>query len=262
MSERTDPTIKQNHPFFCQYRAVYEYATQFMQEKRVLDAGCGEGYGAHLLAQHAKEIVAIDRNKKTIVRARQRYSLPNLKFYTQDVEQLGEYPPHSFDVACCLHTIEHLKHPNRFLTNIGKLLSEQGTLLISTPNRHSPFRRATEMEWPYHEKEYTAAEFHELLLSHFKNVQIYALHGNEKIEEFQRRRARYVKQIFKWDILRLRKWLPKRLLQLSFDIGGKLLKFSMNTTCSSLITDITVLDFEITDNRLSSGLDLIGVCRL
>ena len=84
---------KTNHPFYCQYRAVYEYATQFTQGQRVLDLGCGEGYGAHLLAQHAKEVVAVDKDKKTIQQAKQKYNLPNLDFYIQDVSQLHKYFP-------------------------------------------------------------------------------------------------------------------------------------------------------------------------
>ena len=38
MAERTDPPQKTNHPFYYQYRAVYEYATQFTHAQRVLDS--------------------------------------------------------------------------------------------------------------------------------------------------------------------------------------------------------------------------------
>ena len=59
MAERTYLSQKINHPFYCQYRAVYEHAVQFVETKHVLDIGCGEGYGAHLLAQHAKDGLAV-----------------------------------------------------------------------------------------------------------------------------------------------------------------------------------------------------------
>ena len=261
MAERTDPTQKINHPFYCQYRAMYEYATQFIREQHVLDIGCGEGYGAHLLAQHAKEVLAIDKDYKTIQQAQRRYSLPNLKFDVEEVERLSKYTSETFDVVCCFHVIEHLKEPTRLLTDVIKLLSESGILLISTPNRQSPFRSATGMEWPYHEREYTVQEFHELLLNCFKNVTLYALHAGERVQQFQNIRARYVQQIFRWDILRMRQWLPKRLLQLSFDVGGKILKSFMNATHNDLISSIIVPDFNVSDTQLNRGLDLIGVCR-
>ena len=262
MAERTDPTQKTNHPFYCQYMAVYEYATQYIQANHVLDIGCGEGYGANLLAQHAKQVHAIDRHKKTIQKAQQKYSLPNLSFIVQNVKKLSKHTLHTFDVVCCFHVIEHLKEPSSLLVDIRKLLSKSGILLISTPNRYSHFRRTTGMEWPFHEREYSVNEFRELLSVHFKNVELYTLHTSENVQEFQDIRARYVQQIFRWDILKLRQWLPKQLLQFSFDVGGKLLKSLISIKNHDLMYGITVSDFQITDKQLNQGLDLIGICRV
>ena len=261
MAERTDPSQKRNHPFYYQYRAVYEYATQFIKAKHVLDIGCGEGYGAHLLAQHAKKVLAIDKDKKSIQQAQRKYHLPNLSFDVQNVENLSKYTHKTFDIVCCFHVIEHLKEPNRILKDISKLLSKSGILLISTPNRYSTFRSATGIEWPYHEREYSVDEYRELLLSCFKNVTLYALHAREKVQQFQNIRAQYVQQIFKWDILKMRQWLPKGMLQSCFNIGGKMLKSFMKATHDSLISNIKLSDFHISDTQLHHGLDLIGVCR-
>lgn len=263
MAERTDPTKRTNHPFYCQYRAVYEHVVQFVQAQRVLDVGCGEGYGAYLLAQHAKEVIAIDRHKKTIQQARRRYALPNLSFQIQDVSGISAYSPCSFDVVCCFHVIEHLKATENFLIEVGKRLSDPlGILLISTPNRHSPFRRATGFQWPYHEREYTADEFRELLFTGFKDVTLYTLQASPKVHQFQNIRAQHIQQIFRWDILKLRQWLPQRCLQVSFDIGGKLLKSFIGATHRELMYGITIADFYVTGhNPLNEGLDLIGVCQ-
>ena len=262
MAERTDPTQKTNHPFYCQYRAVYEYATQFTQAHRVLDIGCGEGYGAHLLAQHAKEVVAVDKDKKTIQQAKQKYDLPNLDFYIQDVSQLHKHFPYAFDVVCCFHLIEHLTTPELFLAEVGKRLSNPaGVLLISTPNRQSPLRQSTGLQWPYHEREYTTDEFRALLSTSFKDVTLYTLQGSSKVNQFQEIRAQHIRQIFNWDILKMRHWLPKPLLRLSFDVGGKLLKSFIGATHNDLTHGITVSDFHVTERQPYEGLDLIAVCR-
>ena len=263
MPERTDPTQKANHPFYYQYRAVYEYATQFTQGQRVLDLGCGEGYGAYLLAQHAKQVVAVDKDKKTIQQAKQKYNLPNLDFYIQDVSQLHKYFPDAFDVVCCFHLIEHLRIPEYFLEEVGKrLVHPAGVLLISTPNRDSPLRQSTSRQSPYHEGEYDTTEFRNLLSMIFKDVTLYTLQGSSKVQEFQEIRAQHLQQIFNYDILKMRHWLPKPLLRLSFDVGGRLLKSFMSATHTDLTHGITTADFQVTEAQLYTGLDLIGVCRI
>ena len=134
--------------------------------------------------------------------------------------------------------------------------------MISTPNRHSPIRRSTGFQWPYHEREYTADEFRELLSTCFKDVTIYALQGSPKAHQFQDIRARHIRNIFKWDILKLRQRFPKQLLQFSFDVGGKLLKSFISITNRDVMYGITVSDFQITEKQLNRGLDLIGICRI
>ena len=263
MPERTDPTEKANHPSYCQYRAVYEYATQFTQGQRVLDLGCGEGYGAHLLAQHAKQVVAVDKDKKTIQQAKQKYNLPNLDFYIQDVSQLHKYFPYAFDVVCCFHLIQHLRIPEYFLEEVGKRLANPtGMLLISTPNRDSPLRQSTSLQSPYHESEYDDSEFRNLLSMSFKDVTLYTLQGSAKVQEFQEIRAQRIQQIFNYDILKMRHWLPKPLLRLSFNVGGTLLKSLISATHKDLTHGITTADFHVTEVQLYTGLDLIGVCRI
>ena len=256
MAERTDPTNKASHPFYCQYRAVYEYAAMFVPAQRVLDAGCGAGYGAHLLAQNAKQVIAIDKDRKTIQQAKRRYPLPNLQFHARDVRQLSVYTPCSFDVICCFHTVEHLKEPVRFLQEVGKLLSDSGVLLISTPNRKKTF-----IEWPYHEREYTTEEFQVLLSTCFADMTLYALHASQSVHQFRDIQARAVRWIIRWDIPQLHRWLPKRLQQIGFDIGGWMLKIWLSKARADYMSRITVRDFQVKGEQLDEGLDLIGVCR-
>lgn len=256
MAERTDPIQKTNHPFFCQYRAVYEYAKTFVDGKQVLDAGCGEGYGAKLLAESASEVIAIDRDKKTICQARQRYPQSNLQFHIRDINQLSAYPSCTFDVICCFHTIEHLKEPVQFLQEVRKLLSDSGLLLISTPNRKKTF-----VDWPYHEQEYTAEEFRTLLSTSFQDVALYALQASQNMQQFRELQAQIVQRIFRWDILQLHRWLPKKALQICFDIGGWSLKTYLGTAHKDHLFSIGSEDFHITSDKLDDGLDIIGVCK-
>src|SRR4029450_12344424 len=49
----------------------YAFARQFVSGRRVLDLGCGLGYGAELLAPSAHEVVSLDRDHETIRQARE-----------------------------------------------------------------------------------------------------------------------------------------------------------------------------------------------
>lgn len=256
MAERTDPGSKECHPFYCQYRAVYEYAKAFVTAQRVMDAGCGEGYGAKLLTENARQVVAIDNDRKTIQRAKQKYRRPNLQFRVEDISQLSTDFPHTFDVVCCFHTIEHLKEPTQFLQSIGKLLSNSGVLLISTPNREKTF-----IEWPYHEREYTVKEFRSLLSTCFADVTLYALHADQSMHQFRNIQAKVVRRIIKWDVFKLHRRLPKRLRQIIFDIGGAVVNKWLSKTYRDCMSRVTLQDFRVKSERLSEGLDLIGVCR-
>ena len=51
----------------------YAYAAEFVQNKRVLDLACGEGYGSYLLAQKATAVVGIDIDEQTIKDGRHKY---------------------------------------------------------------------------------------------------------------------------------------------------------------------------------------------
>lgn len=256
MAERTDPTNPAHHPFYCQYRAVYEYALGFVRNQVVLDAGCGEGYGADLLAQKALQVIAIDYDQKAIRRARRRYQQPNLIFQVRALSHLRKYAPCSFDVVCCFQVIEHLKEPLDFLRDVFSLLKNGGQFLISTPNH-----RMTFVDWPYHEREYTADEFRELLGTVFPEVTLYALHASPRLHRFRAIQAHAIQRAFKWDILQLRKWLPRRWLQLCFDMGGKVLGACLRSAHADFMSGITVQDFHIQGDGLDEGLDVIGVCQ-
>src|SRR4051812_49324591 len=58
----------------------YLLARRFIAGKDVLDAACGEGYGAAWLAQSAKSVAGLDVDAPTIEAARRKYVVQNLRF--------------------------------------------------------------------------------------------------------------------------------------------------------------------------------------
>jgi hypothetical protein len=113
----------------------YAFARPLVAGKRVLDAACGEGYGSALLARHAASVLALDADAPTIAHARQRYGAPNLRFEIADVARLEHLAPASVDVVVCFGTLERVQAQDAVLAGFARLLTDDGVLLVSAPDR-------------------------------------------------------------------------------------------------------------------------------
>jgi 2-polyprenyl-3-methyl-5-hydroxy-6-metoxy-1,4-benzoquinol methylase len=72
-----------------QHTTRYEWVTQFVGGKKVLDVACGTGYGAVLLAKAgAEKVDGFDCSKEAVDHASSRYSHPVLSFSVADAEHL------------------------------------------------------------------------------------------------------------------------------------------------------------------------------
>jgi len=148
------------------------FAEQFVKVKRVLDAGCGVGYGAALMAEFgAREIVAIDIDGESIEAARQTYVFPNVTFHIDDSETLNTVTG-EFDVVCSFENIEHLLNPDHFLSRVTELLRDDGVLICSTTDPRGPYCKCQNGRTanPYHVNEWHAREFEGLLHRYFGDI--------------------------------------------------------------------------------------------
>ncbi|MGO9471415.1 MAG: class I SAM-dependent methyltransferase [Isosphaeraceae bacterium] len=177
VSERISVDDETIYASYANHIQRYMFAAQYCSGARVLDAGCGTGYGsAHLAMWAAAEVVAVDIADKAIAEAQRLYSRDNLRFLRGDVEQLTEipdlHPP--FDVAINFENIEHLKNPTGFLAEIRRVLKSDGTLVVSSPNGRLTERDDEgRIKNPYHVKEFTEDELREMLSQFFGSVELY-----------------------------------------------------------------------------------------
>ncbi len=145
----------------------YLMACDLVRGKKVLDAACGEGYGSHLLATYADKVVAVDIDQNSINHAKQRYRRNNLKFIKADVLEIP-IPDDSFDVVVSFETLEHLAEHQDLLAEYKRLLTNDGCLIISTPDK-AEYSDKTGFSNEYHVKELYHHEFKELLDGHFSH---------------------------------------------------------------------------------------------
>ena len=125
---------------------------------RVLDAACGAGYGAWVLARAGARVTAVDRCKETLRAARAEYAHDRIEWQCLDLD--GESPVlGKFERIVSLETIEHVQDPRKLLVRFLSSLKPTGILIVSTPvvpTRHID---------PYHLHEWSETEFLTLLRS-------------------------------------------------------------------------------------------------
>ena len=103
--------------------------------KNVLDAGCGTGEIAFLIAKDgAKKVLGIDYSKEAILEAKKLHSRPNLSYECADLRKIKG----KFDIIVSLGTLEHLDYPFSALKNLRAKLNPGGHLIITCPNWTNP----------------------------------------------------------------------------------------------------------------------------
>jgi len=163
---------KVDEALWYEHMARYIFAADFVKEKRVLDAGCGSGYGADFLAsQGAKFVLGVDNSQEAIDYAKAHYRRENLEFGVMDVTALS-LPDKSFDVVVSFEVIEHLRDQERFLAEMRRILKEDGVFCLSTPNREV-YRLGQEPN-PFHTREFNFEELYQILSRYFRNIKILA----------------------------------------------------------------------------------------
>src|SRR5262245_45555884 len=191
---------------------AYRTAQDYVRGKRVLDAGCGDGYGTDLLAETAAYAVGVDRSLDTVAVARRRYQRPNLAYRVCDLPRLMELGER-FDVVCNFQVIEHLTDPEPFLRGAQPVLEPGGCLSVTTPNRLT-----SHIENPYHVHEYVADELRAMLAKVFATVEVQGVCGDERVMAYERARVARAKRILRLDPLNLRRMVPQRAIEAIYPI--------------------------------------------
>ena len=107
----------------------YLYLVDLLPGKRVLEVGCGTGYGAQFLANHgAGRVVAIDRSLRQVTEARARYRQANLEFRCEEPGAV-ELEDGSFDCIFVPDAVEVLRR-RTVLAELRRLLVRQGHLVL------------------------------------------------------------------------------------------------------------------------------------
>ena len=237
--------------YFCNY----VFSSKLSRGKLALDAGCGYGAGTVQLAKDgAMFVLGLDVRADEVRNAHRRYGhVNNLAFIVADLHEL---PIKSKAIGACVsvEVIEHIERPWQFLNEISRILKTDGTLILTTPNKHDSSPGLRLPTWVFHIKEYYPDELEEYLKDHFRCVQVSGNRILNRAAQIERR-----KNLYSWRYRLIREFsqhepfrvLGRRLLQAPRELqriyaGGRK-------------SPLQLADIEISDD-LDGCYDLVALC--
>jgi SAM-dependent methyltransferase len=183
--ERTMPGLEVENYWFRRHEVVYQRLLQRCAGRDVLEAGCGEGYGADMIAGVARRVIAVDYDAATVGYVRVRY--PRVEVIHGNLTELP-LADGSVDAVVNFQVIEHLWDQTGFVSECARVLRSSGLLMVSTPNRitFSPGRK-TPIN-PFHTRELNAEELVQLLFDGgFAEVSMSGVFHGPRLQEMDAR---------------------------------------------------------------------------
>lgn len=229
------------------HRAAYAFARSRIGVGRVLDLGCGTGYGTAELTGAGARIVGIDR-----IRPDDESRVGGALFVRADLRGLP-LAERSFDHVVSFQVIEHLEDPKPYLEAIARLLRPDGLAILTTPNA-----LLSDGVNPYHVHEYRSEELSRCLSEHFGEVEMLGVGMSEAVRRHMAERSRRIRRIMRLDPLRLRDRLPRGLLLRLFAAFAVLVRRRAKTGEGT--PEVGPDDFPIEPAR-DDAIDWLAMCR-
>jgi len=128
------------------WKGLAEAMLKILNYDTVADLGAGEGTLSQLIAQRAKEVIAVDNSEKMVKFGQnlaKENGLPNLEYRLGDIES----PPiddSSVDLAILSQALHHAEHPSKALSEAHRILKPGGRLIVLDLLQHT-FEKAREL---------------------------------------------------------------------------------------------------------------------
>jgi SAM-dependent methyltransferase len=154
----------------------YKFAAKMLAGAELaIEIGCGDAFGAPLVAQSVKRLVCTDIDEDMIAQNRKRCThFKNIDFHYHDF-RAAAFPERARAVYL-VDVVEHI-FPNEeptFMKNIVASLTPDGFVLMGTPNKTAE-QYASEHSRRGHINLKTQSSLRELLLQYFHNAFMFSM---------------------------------------------------------------------------------------
>jgi len=134
----------------------YDFASRVFIETRVLDFGCGVGYGSEILAGTRNTVVGVDSSEAALAIARERRE--QCATFVLPSDPLAQ---EEFMGTVAFEVLEHLEDPEAFLERTARLSRH---IVVSSPVV------PTCKDNPHHKHDFTPEEFRAMIRRQFDIV--------------------------------------------------------------------------------------------
>ena len=166
--------------------AYEEAARRLVASSRVLEVGCGGGYGAQLMASRGFRVTAVDPSMQAVRYSATRY--PTVRFAAASGTTLP-FAEGAFDAVVSMQVIEHIDDARAYLRELRRIVRPGGQIVLTTPNRALrlfPLQRP----WnPYHVREYSRRSLSAELSTVFADAQILGVYASPDLMRIERARV-------------------------------------------------------------------------
>ena len=163
------------------WQGLAETLLKLLPPMVIADLGAGEGTFSQLLAQRARQVIAVDNSEKMVEFGRElavRHGVTNLDYRVGDLEN-PPIDPESVDLAFFSQSLHHAPHPQKAVDAARRILKPGGRIVILDLVRHN-FEEARELYadlW----LGFAEVEIDEYLRkSGFRNIEISVVHKEEQ----------------------------------------------------------------------------------
>lgn len=168
-----------NDDLWAEHTARYAFAQRYARGGRLLDLGCGTGYGVAEMARHSDLAIGIDSSADAVAYGVRNYARAKTHFLQASADALP-FADHSFSLITAFEVIEHLNTWPALLGEAERLLRPGGVFLVSTPNKlYYAESRAEHGPNPFHAHEFEFAEFRDALRAYFPQIALFLQNRGE-----------------------------------------------------------------------------------
>ncbi|MBI4432245.1 MAG: methyltransferase domain-containing protein [Candidatus Omnitrophica bacterium] len=143
-AQMVDPDyLEQERGRRAQAGIVLKRIARYKRGGRILDIGCGPGFFLDEAKKKGWDVAGVDLSAWAKSYNRDNFGI---EVFQGSLEE-AHFPDRSFDVVVMMDVIEHLDDPKAILTEIRRILKNDGVLYVSTPDIQSVLSRLLRAKW-------------------------------------------------------------------------------------------------------------------